>query len=215
MTDAPGNHPSANADASAPSTEQTGGAPPPKHFGRTRSPHQAAAALRDSLRTLQATMDAVAELFERARRNEDCLEEDGACIAEMVEDSRAMLRGIAAGFAAADLQAAVAQANASARRPTEHHFARKMGGAGGWTYAQAARSGASPPETRSGVPSRQAPSAPWAPERTALLHPATDRQRQAPTRASEFGAELDRALRSDLELATGPAVELVRRTATG
>ena len=215
MTDAPGNHPTANADASAPSTEQTGGAPPPTPFGRARSPHQAAAALRDSLRTLQATMDAVAELFERARRDEDCSEEDGARVAEMVEYSRATLRGIAAGFAAADLQAAVAQANASARRPTERHSAHEMGGAGGRTYAQAARSGASPPETRTGVPSRPSPSAPWAPERTTLLHPATDRQRQAPTRASEFGAELDRALRSDLELATGPAVELVRRTARG
>ena len=215
MTDAPGNHPTANADASAPPPEQTGGTPPLPHFGRARSPHQAAAALRDSVRTLQATMDAVAELFERARRNEDCSDADGARIAEMVANSRATLRGIAAGFAAADLQAAVAQANASARRPPERHSAREMGGAGGRTYAQAARSGALPPETRTGVPSRQPPSAPWAPERTALLHPATDRQRQAPTRASEFGAELDRALRSDLELATGPAVELVRRTARG
>ena len=215
MTDAPGNQPTANADASAPSTEQTGGTPPLQHFGRARSPHQAAAALRDSVRTLQATMDAVAELFERARRNEDCSEEDGARIEAMVETSRATLRGIAAGFAAADLHAAVAQANASARRQPEHQSARPMGGAGGRTYAQAARSGAPPPETRTGVPSRQAPPAPWAPERTALLHPATDRQRQAPTRASEFGAELDRALRSDLALATGPAVELVRRTARG
>ena len=60
-------------------------------------------------------MDAVAELFERGRRNEDCSEEDGVRVAEMVETSRATLRGIAAGFAAADLQAAMAQANASAR----------------------------------------------------------------------------------------------------
>ena len=210
MTDTPGNQPTANADASAPSTEQAGGAPPLKHFGRARSPHQAAATLWDSLRTLQATMDAVAELFERARRDEDCSDADGARVAAMVENSRAMLRGIAAGFAAADLQAAMAQANASARQPTEPHFAREMGGAGGQTYAQAARSGSVPLETRIGVPSRQVPSAPWAPERTALLYPATDRQRQAPTRTSEFDAELDRALRSDLELATGPMVELVR-----
>ena len=160
-------------------------------------------------------MDAVAELFEHARRNEDCLDEDGARITEMVETSRATLRRIAAGFAAADLHAAMAQANASVRRPPEHHFAREMGGAGGWTYAQAACSGAPPPETRTGVPSWQAPFALWALERTALLHPATDRQCQAPTRASEFGAELDRVLRSDLELVTGPAVELVRRTARG
>ena len=52
MTDAPGTHPTANANASAPRTEQTGGAPPLKHFGRAHSPHQAAAALRDSVRTL-------------------------------------------------------------------------------------------------------------------------------------------------------------------
>ena len=59
------------------------------------------------------------------------------------------------------------------------------------------------------------PPAPWAPERTALLNPAEDCQRQAPTRASEFGAELDQVLRSNLELAHGPMVELVRRTAKG
>ena len=76
MTDVPETHPTANADASGPSAEQAGGAPPPKQFGRARSPHQAAAALRDSLRTLQAMMDAIAELFECAQRNEDCSDED-------------------------------------------------------------------------------------------------------------------------------------------
>ena len=90
-----------------------------------------------------------------------------------------------------------------------------MDGPTGRTYAQAARTGAPPPETRTGTFSRQAPPAPWAPERPALLHPADDRQRQAPTRASEFGAELDRRLRSDLGIETGRAVELVRRTAKG
>ena len=48
-----------------------------------------------------------------------------------------------------------------------------------------------------------------------LLHPVDDRQCQAPTRVSEFGAELDRVLRSSLALVTGPAVELVRQTAKG
>ena len=85
----------------------------------------------------------------------------------------------------------------------------------GRTYAQAARTGTAPTETRPGAPSRPPRSAPWAPERTVLLHPVDDRQCQAPTRASEFGAELDGVLRSDLALATGPAVELVRRTAKG
>ena len=98
------------------------------------------------------------------------------------------------------------------QRPSAPH---RTGGAGGRTYAQAARTGPPPLEPRPGPPQRQTPPAPWAPERTALLHPAEDRQRQAPTRASEFGAELDRVLRSDLELAQGPAVELVRRTAKG
>ena len=215
MTDATGSGPTANAKASASFPEQEDHDPPLRPSGRARSPHQAAAALRESSRALMATLDAVAELFEIARRGEDCSAEDGDRVAAMVENSRAMLRGITAGFAAADLQAAVAQATSTVRRPPEHHYARGTGGAGGRTYAQAARTGAPQQDTRAGAPPRQPPSAPWAPERTALLHPATDRQRQAPTRASEFGAELDRALRSDLELATGPAVELVRRTAKG
>ena len=215
MTDAPGNGPTVNVRALAPFPEQGDREPPSRSFGHARSPHQAAATLRESSRTFMATLDAVAELFALARRGEECPEEEGERVATMVENSHALLRGITAGFAAADLQAAVAQATETARRPPENRNAREMGGASGRTYAQAARSGAPPPETRTGAPPRQPPSAPWAPERTALLHPATDRQRQAPTRASEFGAELDRALRSDLELATGPAVELVRRTARG
>ena len=72
-----------------------------------------------------------------------------------------------------------------------------------------------PRKPAQGRPRDRAPPAPWAPERTALLHPADDRQRQAPTRASEFGAELDRRLRSDLGIETGRAVELVRRTVKG
>ena len=68
-------------------------------------------------------MDTIAELFESARRDEDCSEEDTACMVEMVENSRAMLWGFAAGFAAADPQAAMAQANATTWRPPEPHFA--------------------------------------------------------------------------------------------
>lgn len=48
-----------------------------------------------------------------------------------------------------------------------------------------------------------------------LLHPGTDRQRKAPTHASEFGTKLDRALQSNLELAMGLVVELVRCTVQG
>ena len=177
--------------------------------------HRAASALRESTRALLATLDAVAELFERARHGEECSEVDGGRVAEMVEQSRATLQGIVAGFAAADLHATLAQATETARRPPVAPNAPAMGGTGGRSYAQAARTGQPPLETRTAPPPRQTAPAPWAPERTALLHPAEDRQRQAPTRASEFGAELDRVLRSDLALETGPAVELVRRTAKG
>ena len=210
MTDAAGSHRTANAGASAHPEEQALREAPQKPDGRAPTPHQAAAALRESSRALLATMDAVAELFELGRRGKDCSAEDGARVAAMVEESRATLRGIAAGFAAADLLAAVTQATESARQPAQAPHARQTGGPTGRTYAQAARTGAQPPETCAGTSSRQAPPAPWAPERTALLHPADDRQRQAPTRASEFGAELDRKLRSDLGIVTGRTVELVR-----
>ena len=217
MTDAAGHGPTANARASVPFPEQEDREPASRPFGRARSPHQAAAAaaaaaLRESSRALMATLDAVAHLFELARRGEECPEEEGERIAAMVEDSRKTLSGVVAGFAAADLLAALTPAPETEQRPSATN---RAGGTGGRTYAQAARTGPPPPENRPGPPHQQAPPAPWAPERTALLHPAEDRQRQAPTRASEFGAELDRVLRSDLELAQGPAVELVRRTAKG
>lgn len=110
-----GNHPRANANASAPFAEQDSGEPPLKPFGRVRSPHQAAAALQDSSRALLVTMDAVPELFEHARRDEDCSEEDGTRVEAMVENSRATLRGIATSFAVANMQAAKAQATATAQ----------------------------------------------------------------------------------------------------
>lgn len=112
----------ANANASAPFVEQDGGELPLKPFGCARRPHQAAAALRELSRALLATMDAIAELFEHTRRGEDCSEEDGACMEAMVENSRAMLWGIAASFMAADLQATMAQATATARQSPEPHF---------------------------------------------------------------------------------------------
>ena len=67
-------------------------------------------------------MDAIAELFERTQWGEDCLEEDSACMEAMVENSRAMLWGIAASFMATDLQAVMAQATTAARQPPEPHF---------------------------------------------------------------------------------------------
>lgn len=43
---------------------------------------------------LLAMMDVVTELFELARRGEDCSEEDGAHVAAMVKKSCAMLQGV-------------------------------------------------------------------------------------------------------------------------
>ena len=113
--------------------------------------HQAASLLRESSRALLATLDAVAELFELARRGEKCSEKDGSRVAAMVDQSRETLRGIAAGFAAADLQAAVAQAFVQARQPTQAPPARETGGPTGRSYAQVARTGAQPPETCTGT----------------------------------------------------------------
>ena len=212
MTDAAGGSPKTNAGASSPSAQRDRRAPIPPPTGRLRDAHRAAEVLRASSRELLATMDAVAELFERAHRGEDCSKEDGATVAAMVDKSREILRGIATGFAAADLIGSLKQATEDVRRPRAPPSATAMGGR---TYAQAARTGALPTDIRPEAPLRQPPSVPWAPERTVLLHPVDNRQRQAPTRASEFGAELDRVLRSDLALERGPAVELVRRTAKG
>lgn len=69
---------------------------------------QAASTLHESSCSLLEMLDAVVELFELARRNEDCSEEDDARVVAMVEKSCATLRGIAASFALADLQTAVA-----------------------------------------------------------------------------------------------------------
>ena len=215
MTDAEGSHRQAHAGSSGPIDDgncREKARRPTGRAERADGVRQSADALRESSRSILATLDAVAQLFERARRGEECPEEEGKRIAAMVEDSRKTLTGVVAGFAAADLLAALTPAPETEQRPSATN---RAGGASGRTYAQAARTGPPPPENRPGPPHRQAPPAPWAPERTALLHPAEDRQRQAPTRASEFGAELDRVLRSDLELAQGPAVELVRRTAKG
>ena len=204
-----GRSPPDNAGALSQFAERDHRAPLPKHTGRVRDAQRAAAALCESSRSLLATMDAVAELFERARHGEDCSEEDGNTVAVMVEESRATLRGIATGFAAADLLASLKQGPEDSRRPPAPHYASELGSR---TYAQAARTGTTAlTQTRPGAPSRESPSAPWAPERTVLLHPVDDRQRQVPTCASEFGAELDRVLWSDLAL----AVELVRQTAKG
>ena len=207
MTDATGRSPSDNAGTSSQFTERDRRTLFPRHTGCTREAQRAATTLRESSRSLLAMMDAVAERFERPCRGEDCSEEDGDTVAAMVEESRATLRGIAAGFATADLLASLKQGPEDARRPPAPHSASGMGGR---TYAQAAHTGTALTQTRLGAPSRESPSALWAPEHTVLLHPVDDRQRQAPTRASEFGAELDRVLWSDLALATGPAVELVR-----
>lgn len=76
--------------------------------GRAHSPYQAVTALREFSRVLMVTLDAIAELFELTRPGEDCSAEDGDRVAATVENSHAMLRGIAAGFAVADLQAAMA-----------------------------------------------------------------------------------------------------------
>lgn len=73
-------------------------------------------------------MDAIAELFELARWDEDCSVEDGNCMEAMVEESCAMLWGIAAGFALADLLAAVTQATESVRQPAQAPHARETGG---------------------------------------------------------------------------------------
>ena len=61
-----------------------------------------------------------------------------------------------------------------------------------------------------GCPRGRLPTALWVPECTVLLHLVDDYHRQAPTRTSEFGVELDRVLWSNLALAMGPAVELVK-----
>ena len=115
---------------------------------------QSADALRESSRSILATLDAVAQLFERARRGEECPEEEGERIAAMVEDSRKTLTGVVAGFAAADLLAALTPAPETEQRPSAPN---RAGGAGGRTYAQAARTGPPPPENRPGPPQRQAP----------------------------------------------------------
>ena len=124
------------------------------HRERTARPldaHQAASLLHESSRTLLAMLDAVVELFELARRGEECSEKDGCRVAAMVDQSRETLRGIAAGFAAADLQAAVAQASERVWQPTQAPHARETGGPTGRSYAQAAHTGAQPPETRTGT----------------------------------------------------------------
>ena len=194
MTDAEGSHRQAPAGSSGPNDDRTHrekARRPAGRAARADGVQQSAEALRESSRSILATLEAVAELFERARRGEECTEEEGETVAAMVEESRKTLTGVVAGFAAANLLAALTPAPETERRPSAPN---RAGGAGGRTYAQAARTGPPPPENRPGPPQRQAPPAPWAPERTALLHPAEDRQRQAPTRASEFGAELDRVL---------------------
>ena len=154
MMDATGSHGTANEGASAHPAAQDRHEAHPKPAGRAPTPHQAAATLRESSRALLATMDAVAELFELGRKGHDCSAEDGDRVAAMVEESRATLRGIVAGFAAADLQAAVTQATESARKPAQTYHARETGGPTGRTYAQAARAGAPPPESRTGTSSR-------------------------------------------------------------
>ena len=211
MTDARGSNGTTNAGSSAHADGGDRREQSRPHTGAAPEVQQAAEALRASSKAILAMMDAVAELFERARR-EESTEVDCEQVAAMVDKSHATLRGIVASFAAADLLAALNQAPETERRPPMEKPPR---GPGGRTYAQAVNTGQHPPDGRTQRPARPPPTAPWAPERTALLHPTDDRQRQAPTRASEFGAELDRTLRSDLGIATGPAMELVRRTTKG
>ena len=173
---------------------------------------QAAEALRASSKSILATMDAIAELFERARQGEECTEVEGEQVAAMVEESRATLQGVIAGFAVADLLAALNQVPEMERRPP---MDKPPCGLGGWTYAQTVNIGQHPPDGQTQQPTRPPPTTPWGPECTALLHSTDNCQCQAPTRANEFGAELDRQHRSDLGIVMGPAVELVRRTVKG
>ena len=80
------------------------------------------------------------------------------------------------------------------------------------------RAGLGPnPQVASAPPQapRRPPPAPLAPERTALLSPAAEEHRHAPTRASGFGGALDAVLHRELGLGARPAVEEVRQTGRG
>ena len=94
MTNATGSRLIANATASALFAKYAVESNPPRPSSPARSPHQLATMLRESSRVLLAMMDAVTELFELARRGEDCSEEDGAHVAAMVKKSCAVLQGV-------------------------------------------------------------------------------------------------------------------------
>ena len=173
---------------------------------------QAAEALRETAGATLAALDRVALLVERVGRGEPVPSEELANIGPAIQASRLAMAGIVGGLASAELCGALqktregsAHSDERAGRPTAASHGRR-------TYAEAARR---PSDHSSGAAPRQPPPAVLAPSRTALLQPASDTQRHAPTRASAFGAELDVELRRELSLGNCPAVELVRRTGKG
>ena len=193
--------------------ERGNGAPPKTRGDSTRTGDpsaddariaRAAAAFNDSAATTLAILDRLAPLIDRACRGESIPAGDLASLGPAVHTAQSVLRGVVAGCTAERLQPALTRASGGAS-PTGTGDPASQGGPR--TYAQVA---SAPPQAP-----RRPPPAPLAPGRTALLSPAAEEHRHAPTRASAFGGALDAVLRRELGLGARPAVEEVRRTGRG
>ena len=80
--------------------------------------HRAASALRQTAGVALETLDAVAELMERVRLGAALSTVELRALEPKIAAGRAALRGVVAGFAAADLAAELTPAPESVRRPT-------------------------------------------------------------------------------------------------
>ena len=94
--------------------------------------HWAASALRQTTGVALKMLDAVVELMEHVQLGTALSTEELRALASKIATSRAALRDVAAGFAAANLAVELTPAPQTIRRPprTKHHH-----GGDSWTYA--------------------------------------------------------------------------------
>lgn len=152
MTGAEGSYCQAHVGSSGPNDDRTRREQARRPAGCaecTDRVQQSTEALRESSCSILATLEAVAELFEHARRGEECMEKKGEMVAVMVDVSRKTLTGVVAGFAAANLLIALTPAPEIERCPLAPH---RTGGAGSRTYVQAVHIGPPLLENRQGSP---------------------------------------------------------------
>ena len=174
----------------------------PVDAGTTRQAMRAAGAFRETASSLMELMEHLVPLVTRASRGENIPAAEFAPLGPAVHHCSAVLQGVVTGFTTENLCAALVGESRSPPQSSTGAQTTKQR-----SYAQVAR-------TAAAAPPRPQPAS-LAPERTALLSPASTDQRHAPTRASAFGATLDAVLRRELHLGDRPAVELVRRTGKG